>query len=99
MNKTHIRTYAIAEHGDVVVNGYRKGDRIDLSKHYAEHPHPNRAEMRQEAHLDIYRYEDGQLAWGGGANGYDVPAALTFQFLLSLFLEDVEAEAGQPRAF
>jgi hypothetical protein len=97
MNRTHIRSYAITGAGDVAVCSYRKGDRIDISEHYAEHAHPQRRDMRLEAHLDIFRYDDGKLYWSGSPNGHDVQGALTFDFLLGLFLEDVDLEDGTPR--
>jgi hypothetical protein len=99
MNKTHIRSYAISGAGDIVVSSFRKGDRIDISDQYAGHTHPQRRDMRLEAHLDIFRYDDGKLSWNGSPNGHDVQGALTFDFLLGLFLEDVELDDGSKRAF
>lgn len=99
MFKTHIRSYAITDGGDIRVWAFTNGDRVDLSKHYADAEHPPRAELRQETHVDVFRYADGALAWTGTPNGYDVPAAKSFDLLLGLFLEDVALDEGAPRAY
>jgi hypothetical protein len=99
MNKTNVRSYAITSAGDLRVTGYRGGDRVDLSKYYEAESHPPRAEMRQECYLDVFAFDDGALTWTGSPNGHDVPAALTYSWLLGLFLADVEAEEENPRAF
>ena len=99
MTKTHIRSYAITTHGDLMVNAYKGGDRMQLTKQYDDVKLPPRKELREEVYLDIYRYEDGRLAWTGSPNGDDVPAALTYSTLLQLFLADTEFDEGHPRAF
>ncbi len=99
MFKTHIRSYAIVRGGDIRVWAIKNGDRVDLTKHYERDDAPPRGELRQETHLDVFRYEDGALAWTVLHNGYDVPAANSERLLLGLFLDDIELEEGTPRAF
>jgi hypothetical protein len=99
MNKTHVRSYSIDSAGDLRVTGYRGGDRVDLSEQYKDVEHPKRNEMRLECYLDVFTYDDGALTWSGSPNGHDVPSALSYQLLLGLFLADIEAAEGNPRAF
>jgi hypothetical protein len=98
MQKEHIRTYRVTDAGDITVTHWRKGDRIDLSAHYDATPH-DRRHMRLETALDVFRYEDDQLAWTASPNGHDVDSALTMSLLLSLFLDDVDRGQDDPRAF
>lgn len=99
MNKTYIRSYTINSAGDVRVVAFTGGESRDISQHYEAAQHTPRSELRPECYVDVFRYEDGGLAWSGSPNGHDVPSALSFQLLLNLVLEDVDAADGTPRAF
>jgi inhibitor of KinA sporulation pathway (predicted exonuclease) len=98
MLKTHVRTYRIADAGDITVTHWNKGEVVDLSKHYADVPH-DRRHVRLESALDVFRYADGHLAWSNTPNGMDIDAAMTTRLLLGLFLDDVDRETGDQRCF
>jgi hypothetical protein len=99
MKKTYIRSYSINAAGDIQVWAFGSGDHRDLSSHYENAQHAPRNELRPECYVDVFRYDDGGLAWSGSPNGHDVPSAKTYQLLLNLVLEDVDAADGSPRAF
>lgn len=100
MNKTHIRSYTVNNASDLDVIAYKGGDRVDLGKHYLDIESPRRGEMRVDAHIDVFRYDDGQLAWTGTPNGTDPPAAMSMELLMRVFLQDIQrTDANDPRAF
>jgi len=96
MKKTHIRTYRITGAGDITVTHWNEGEDVDLSRHYEDVPHDRRHSVLETA-LDVFRFADDHLAWALSPNGQDVDAARTLNLLLTLFLEDIEREAGDPR--
>lgn len=99
MKKEHVRTYRIAEHGDVLVTHWNKGEEVDLSGHY-EAPSANlRRELVAETALDVFRYADTHLAWSLSPNGQTVQAARSLAVLLEMFLGDVDKETGTPTSF
>jgi hypothetical protein len=98
MKKTHVRSYSIEAEGDLAVFDVRNGDVVDLSKHYAELPRDRRM-MVLDAHLDVFRYTNGDLTWIANPNGHSPEAAETLKFLLTVFVEDAKGGAGAPRAF
>lgn len=98
MLKSHIRTYRTTGAGDISVIHFNKGERIDLSAHYADVPH-DRRHTRLETALDVFRYEDDRLAWSLSPNGQDIDSAATIRLLMGLFLDDVDREVGDPRCF
>jgi hypothetical protein len=87
MKKRHVRGYAIAKEGDIVVNDVQNGELVDVSKLYADVPR-DRHRIRQDSYLDVFRYDDDRIAWSGSANGHDVEAAESMALLLKLFIED-----------
>jgi hypothetical protein len=98
MQKTHVRTYTMAETGDIQVTSWRKGDGIDLSARY-------QGTVRDRRHaalgttVDVFRHGSDQLTWTQSSTGHDVHSAQTLQLLLGLFVEDAERETSDPRAF
>jgi hypothetical protein len=97
MKRIHIRTYRIAETGDIRVTGWRRGDSIDLSAHYEGAAHDRRHTAR-ETTLDVFRHEDDRLGWALSATGHDVDSAQTIRLLLGLFVEDSDRGTSDPRA-
>ncbi|MCC6524555.1 MAG: hypothetical protein IT373_18005 [Polyangiaceae bacterium] len=97
MLKTHIRSYAVTDKGDILVTQMIKGDRVDISGAYENTPRERRL-MRAGTYLDVFRYEDDVIAWSGSPNGHDIEAATAFALLLNLFVEDVTGPADARRA-
>jgi hypothetical protein len=96
MNKTLIRSYAIASEGDLVVKKFDAGKVTDLSKDY-EDVSRERKNMREDVYLDVFRYDDGDLAWSGSSNGHEIENAFSYKLLLDVFTRDLTASG--PRAF
>jgi len=96
MRRIHIRTYEIAESGDIQVTGWRKGDSIDLSAHYKGTGHDRRHSTLATT-LDVFRHADDRLAFVLSPTGHDVDAAQTIRLLLGLFIEDSERGTSDPR--
>jgi hypothetical protein len=96
MHRMHIRTYKIAESGDIQVTGWRKGDAFDLSAHYQAAAHDRRHAARDTT-LDIFRHGDDRLVWALSPTGHDVDSAQTTRLLLGLFVEDSDRGASDPR--
>lgn len=97
MNRTLIRSYSIADEGDLVVTSYKNGARADLSKEYEDLPR-NRRLLRADAYLDVFRYEDGDLTWSGSPNGHEPENAVSMKLLLDAFVQDITQDGGV-RAF
>jgi len=99
VNKTLIRSYAIGESGDISVVSYKAGDRINMSTQYADEQHPKRGDLRPDACVEVYRFDDGKLGWMCSPNGHDPMAAVSLALLLRLFTDDIERADDDPRAF
>jgi hypothetical protein len=97
MKRIHIRTYRIAETGDIRVTGWRRGDSIDLSGHYEGATH-DRRHTAPATTLDVFRHEDDRLGWALSATGHDVDSAQTIRLLLGLFVEDADRGTTDPQA-
>lgn len=97
MLKTLIRSYTVGKEGDLFVHTFKDGKRVDLSPHYSDIKRDRRL-MREDAHLEIFRYENGELGWVGSANGHDVEAATSYRLLLQVFLEDASGAGGDARS-
>jgi hypothetical protein len=97
MQKIHIRTYAMAETGDIQVTSWRRGEGIDLSQHY-EGAGRDRRQAALGTTLDVFRHSNDRLAWALSSARSDVHAARTLQLLLGLFVDDADREPGDPRA-
>lgn len=95
MNKTLIRSYAIAAEGDIKVRKFDGAAATDLSKEY-EDVARDRRKLRADAYLDVFRYDDGEITWSGSPNGHDAANAFSFKLLLDLFIEDISRTG--PRA-
>ncbi|MEZ4439283.1 MAG: hypothetical protein R3B72_09350 [Polyangiaceae bacterium] len=98
MHKHHIRSYRVAEHGDLEVVDHRGGESVDLSAHY-EDVSRDRGNLRLETCLEVFRSTDGQLVWSASANGQDTGAATSLALLLTLYLEDLSGAGATPRSF
>jgi hypothetical protein len=97
MDKRLIRSYAIGSEGDLVVKGiHEDGRKTDLSKEYEGLPR-DRKVLREDVYLDVYRFEDGDLAWSGSSNGHEVENAFSYKLLLEAFTQDLNREG--PRGF
>ncbi|MBI4953755.1 MAG: hypothetical protein HY908_17150 [Myxococcales bacterium] len=97
MKREYIRSYRILDPGDIEVVDARNGERVDLSAHYAEVPR-DRGTLRRDASLEVFRFADGQLVWSASPNGQSTDSAAALSLLLSLYLEDLAAPVGAPRA-
>jgi hypothetical protein len=97
MYKSHTRSYRVTEHGDLEVADHRAGETVSLSRHYEDVPR-DRAALRLETCLDVFRFSDGQLVWSASANGQDNGAAASLALLLNLYLEDLSGADGAPRS-
>ena len=97
MKKIHVRTYRTTGAGDINVTHWNKGETVDLSKLYEATPHDRRHTTLETA-LDVFRYDDNNLAWSMSPNGQDVDSAQTLKLLLGLFVEDVDRDVGDPKA-
>jgi hypothetical protein len=97
MQKSHIRTYGIADTGDIRVTGWRAGDNVDLSKHYREAAH-DRRHSAVGATLEVFRYEDDRIGWALSPTGHDLDSAQTIALLFELLVEDSARESDDPRA-
>jgi hypothetical protein len=97
MQKTHIRTYTMAETGDIQVTSWRRGESIDLSPHY-QGASRDRRHAALGSTLDVFRHDNDQLVWALSPAGHDVHSAQTLELLLGLFIADTDREAGDPRA-
>jgi hypothetical protein len=96
MDKRLIRSYTIGKGGDLVVKGTDgQGRTTDLSKEY-EGVARDRKFLREDVYLDVFRYEDGDVAWSGSPNGHEVENAISYRFLLDAFTQDLTAPG--PRA-
>lgn len=98
MRKTHIRSYTVEAEGDLAVFDIRNGEKVDLSKHYEDVPR-DRHTLKVDAFIDVFRYENGDLAWTANANGHGPEDADTMRFLLTVFVDDAKGKYGAPRAF
>jgi len=97
MNKTHVRSYTITTGGDIKVLDYKDGKQSDISTEY-QNVALDRRNLRIDAYLDVFRYDNGDLTWSGSPNGHHVEAARSFQLLLGLFTADASGAAEAPRA-
>ena len=97
MRKDYIRSYRILDPGDIEVIDARNAERVDLSSHYANVVR-DRSSLRRDASLEIFRFADGQLAWAASPNGQSTDSAAALALLFGLYLEDIAAAAGSPRA-
>jgi len=98
MKKTHVRCYTVEREGDLSVFDIRNGEKVDLSSHYEEISRDRRT-LKVDAFLDVFRYENGDLAWTANANGHGPEEAETMRFLLTVFVDDAKGTYDAPRAF
>ena len=96
MNKTLIRSYALGAEGDLVVKKFEGARVTDLSKEY-EDVARDRRNLREDVYIDVFRYDDGDIAWSGSSNGHDTANAFSYKLLLDVFTQDL-TQLG-PRAF
>jgi hypothetical protein len=96
MQKTHIRTYMMAETGDIQVTSWRKGDGSDLSAHY-QGAVRDRRDAALGTTLDVFRHGNDRLAWSFSSPANGVHSAQTLSLLLGLFVEDSRRESSDPR--
>ena len=97
MEKSHIRTYALADTGDIQVTGWRAGKRADLSNHYRE-AGQDRRHSALGTTLEVFRLEDDRLGWALAPSGHDLDAAQTIGLLFALLVEDSNRDSSDPRA-
>lgn len=97
MQKTHIRSYMMAETSDIQVTAWREGAGSDLSSHYQQAVH-DRRDGAAGTTLDVFRFDNDRLAWSISSAGNTVHSAQTLALLLELFVEDSHREAPDPRA-
>lgn len=90
MTKKMIRSYAIGAEGDLVVQKFEGGAVSDLSKEYEDVPR-DRRNLREDVYLDVFRYDDGDIAWSGSSNGHDTANAFSYKLLLDVFTQDLSA--------
>ena len=96
MQKIHIRTYAMAETGDIRVTSWNGGAGVDLSPHYQGACRDRRHAVPGTT-LDVFRHDNDRLAWALSPTGHDVHSAQTSELLLGLFVADTEGEVSNPR--
>ena len=97
MQKTHIRSYMMAETSDIQVTAWREGAGVDLSSHYQQAVRDRRDGVAGTT-LDVFRFDNDRLAWSFSSASNDVRSAQTVALLLELFIGDTRREAADPRA-
>lgn len=97
MKKTHIRSYAVVEEGDIEVIAWNNGKSTNLSAHYADVPR-DRHTLEPDAALDVFRYENGDLTWSTSVSGHDIGSAGSIALLLRCLCDDAAGRGGDARA-
>jgi hypothetical protein len=98
MQKTHIRTYRITDAGVIEVTAWKDTEKVDLSPQY-EGVAVDRHETPFPTSLDIFRRSDDRLVWAPSPPSFDVDAAITMELLLGVFLDDLNRNGDDGRAF
>lgn len=96
MNKQYVRSYRIADDGDLEVFSLKGSKPVDLSSHYEEIPR-DRHLLSPGAFVDVFRLSNGELTWNGSANGHEAGCALSMKLLLEAFTQDLLQDESKPR--